>query len=78
VKLFDAIKQSPVDTAVRQPCDGARQGCAEPNLAIKDGSRFKAFRVVHNYGWERRPLRVAAALTDWRPSEVRHLVPASG
>jgi len=75
MKLFDAIKESPCDTATRPQGDGPDREGLEPNLAIKDGSRYKAFRVVESYGWERRPLRDAKELTDWAPSEHRHLTP---
>jgi hypothetical protein len=74
VKLFDAINASPVEAAVRYlnvKQDSMRH---EPNIVLVDkGEVIKAFYAMHTSAWERRPLRQAKTLEDWRPAKDRGL-----
>lgn len=67
MKLFDALRASPVGCAMRDPC----WDHLLPNVALLDGDKPKAFRAPGNHGWERRSLRGAMRRTDWWPSSTR-------
>ena len=75
MKLFDAIKASPVSTATRQTGDGHRREGKEPNIVIMDERHTpplpKVFRAVENFAWERRSLKEAKTLLDWAPASNR-------
>jgi len=78
VKWCDAVRESPVGMAVRLLTDGREREGKESNVVLLDEKhrppRHKAFRAVEHCAWERRPLREAGALTDWKPAQDR-LVP---
>lgn len=76
MKLFEAIKASPVKAAIRHLRDlGQGHDGREPNIVLMDEkhkpSLPKAFRSLEDYAWERRPLAEAKRLTDWAPAENR-------
>jgi len=68
MKLFDAIKQSPVKMAFRE------EGTVEhPNVVLVENGFVdpKAFQANDHFAWERRKLSVAKTFDDWKPAKYR-------
>lgn len=75
MKLYDAIKASPVGCATRPETDEfvrtRRHETGDPNLALMDQGVVKAFRTHGDFAWQRRPIREAHHFEDWEPATSR-------
>lgn len=68
MKLFDAIRQSPVAMAVRTP---SYREEVMVNVVLMDGTVPKAFDAPGDVAWTRRLLAFAKEHDDWEPAKRR-------